>query len=463
MKSFRSTGILSFFVVVLAVYTVWEYKKANREDGFSDAQEVKLLRFANDDVQQISLKHPDESIVLLKDGADWKMKSPIADDAETSAVDAFLYSLQIQKGKIFRGEEESKSINWAEFGLEPAGTVIELKGSKNTETVSVSSKNAYDGSFYVRVGDRLLLGDRGLAQIVSRDAKALRARRLWRATGAQIERIDAQFNSENLKEKFQVSKNGDKWTLDPQPSYAVDNTRIESWIESIQALLPSEIVGEDTAPEGKSNDLLVKPASVITFHLKKVDGAVGDWTLTAGQDKAGETYMFTNQRPTIYKTASSAFQSLRVGRDYFRDGKIAFKFPVEQVTEVEILTAKLKAKIKKDGSNWKSEDSKTELDQDKLVELIHGLSGLEAQEFIPIGQAKGFAPDQRIVIRGNKGQVLLDFQWGAQYKGLRPFNKNMTFRFAKTNLEKEAMGLDATKLASLIDPQLVKKNKVDKK
>src|SRR5205085_1227186 len=108
-------------------------------------------------------------------------------------------------------------VNWAEFGLQPPGTTIEVKAAGKTETLQISSKNAFDGSFYVRRGDELLLGGHGIAQIANRDPSSFRSKRLWRETSAKIESVNAEINSEKTHGKFSVVADGANYSLQPTP------------------------------------------------------------------------------------------------------------------------------------------------------------------------------------------------------------------------------------------------------
>src|SRR4051794_4207404 len=107
MKPFSGTAILSAFVVLLAGYTAWEYKKAAMHTG-DTAQEKRLFFFVPEQVEQFTLTRGKETILVVRDGEDFKIKQPVEDMAERSAVEAFLYSVMIQKGKIFRDADETK-------------------------------------------------------------------------------------------------------------------------------------------------------------------------------------------------------------------------------------------------------------------------------------------------------------------------------------------------------------------
>jgi hypothetical protein len=464
MKAFRGTAVLSLFVVLLAGYTAWEYKKASLHSGDTDV-EKRLFYFVPDDVDSFRIKRPDSTVSVVHHGDEWQMIEPAKDLAEKSAVEAFLYSVMIQKGKVFRDADESKTTDLKQFGLDPAGAVIEINSHQKTESLSVSTKNAYDGSYYILHNGQVLLGDRGLAQIVARDPNSLRTKKLWRERDAVILSAEVEVNQDQIKDKFSLKKDGDSWLLDPKPPFAIDVHKIETWLAGLHALNPGDIASEKLSEAQKREFLLLKPSLKAHVTLKKADGKDGTWDVTVGQDRGDDVFMYTNLRDTVYRASASTLSALRVNRDYFRDGKSPFHFQLEQAHLIQVNGLK----IEKDGSTWKLKDAPagSELVQDQLTEFLHNLSRLEAQEYPRAKDAKGFKPEQTIRIEDAKGGVLLELSWGDEFKAREPWNKGMTFRFVKTNLDKEVLGVNSAKIASLTKAGLVatraENKKTDKK
>jgi hypothetical protein len=456
MKSFRSTGIMLVLVAVLAGYTLWEYKKADSDAD--TAQEKKLFNFKNEDVDQLKITHKDQNLLIVREADGWKVKQPYDDLAEPSAMDAVLYSIAVQKGKAFRGEDDAKTIKWADFGLEPADSVVEVKTKAGVQTLQISSKNAFDGSFYVRQGDELMLADHGIAQAVMRDAKTFRSKRLWREPDAKIESIDVTVDGDGLKDKYRILRDGELWKLDPQPSFATEASKIETWVNTVEGLKPPEVASETLSEDDKRTDLLLKPSVIVAIKYKKPDGAAADWTLTAGQERSSDIFMYTNQRPTVYKSPSKALDRVRVPRAYFRDGKKAFAFNMEKVHAIEIHDGAFHHRFKKTDLLWKLDDgaesAKYQIEQDRLINMIQNLASLEAQEFP--SSAQGMKPDQRITLLDDKGGKVFEINWGDEYKSQVPYNKGLSFRYVKSNLEKEAMGVAASKIATLVDKSMIK-------
>jgi hypothetical protein len=231
----------------------------------------------------------------------------------------------------------------------------------------------------------------------------------------------------------------------------------------VQDFLPNDFDKENFSDEDKAANLLTKPSAKIQIDFKDKQGASHQWVLTLGQDKGEEVYLFTNQRPTLYKTSRASADTIRVSPLYFRDGKAPFQFEVEAAREVRLNTPKNKYVIKKGDGGWHLDGAaeNLELDQEKLVQLFTNLRSLEAQEFL--SQAKGIKAPPQIEIRGDKGQVLFSLSWGDEYKAKSPWLNALSLRAVKTNQSTDILGVERSKVELLDNPALVKAKAKDKK
>jgi hypothetical protein len=453
MKSFRATWVFIAVVVGLAGWTFYEYKHAS-EDLDRDQGERQAFTFKREDLDTLRMTAAGQTAELTRSGDAWKIVKPVDDMAESSAVEGFLYQLLALKLKVFRDDDGSKAADWAKYGLQPPKATIEIGSKGKMQSLAISTKNAFDGSFYVRLGDELLLGDPGLAQIADRPGSSFRSRRLWRDDDANVEHATVELE----KEKYTLVKEKDGWALQPKPSFPLNKDKIGAFIEKIQDFLPSEIVKEGIDDSDKSQYLLKKPFEVITFDYKNKAGKDTQWTLTIGQSRGDEYFVYTNLRPTIYKATKAAAEKLHMPPAAFRDGRTPFQFPVEQAREVRVHMDKFSHTFKKNDSGWALADADNkdlELEQEKLVQLFQNIRNLDALEFAAAGQ--GIKGPPQIEILGDKG-ILFTLAWGDEYKAKSPWNAGATLRPVKTNLGgKEIAGLPKDKLEKLVDATLVRK------
>lgn len=452
MKNFGATWIMALVVAALAGYTFYEYKHA--AEDLDRAQGERLaFTLKREDINEITLTSKGETTVLRKDGEQWKVVKPVEDLAENNAIEGYLFQVLVLKLKMFRSAEEGKDTNYAEFGLDKPSSAIELAAGDKRQSLAISSKNAFDGSFYVRQGDEVLLGDTGLAQIAERPAANFRSRHLWRFENATVEQVHVELG----KDKFSFTRDKDKWTVPDKADFPLDAAKVSAWVEKVQDTLPSEFVKEERTDEDLRAYLLLKPAAVIRLGYKDKDGKAGEWVLTLGQDRAEDVFLYTNQRSTIYKATKAVADALRMPLEYFRDGHPPFQFDVERAREVRIKTAKFTHNFNKTESGWTLQGGPgdLELDQEKLVQLFQKIRNLEASEFSPKPVALKTAP--QIEIRGEDGATVFTLAWGDEVKGTSAWNKNTALYRVNTSLHKGTVHVAKDKLDKLVDESMVRK------
>lgn len=451
MKSFRSTFLALVFVGGLVGYSIYEYRKGEVTENKAIGEE-KLFSFLKEDVDHVVIKRKDETIEIKRDGDYWQVLQPVQDLAELSAVDGFLHMTLAQKARPLQSSDEAKITNWAEFGLEPAGRVIEISAKGKTEVLQVSSKNAFDGSYYLRMKDQIYLADRGLAQTADRSASTFRSRRLWREEDMSVDSAQVELNYENLKGKFTFKKNGDVWTIEPKPKFVVDSERIVNWIRRVQDLVPIEIVADQIKDGEKRGMLLLKPSLTVSLPNKKG----GLWTIVIGQDKAEDVYLYTNVRDTIYRIQTPALRQVRVDAAFFRDGHTPFLFPLEQAQEVELMKPGFSQKLKRDHEAWSAGEG-VKVDQDKLIGLFQTIRQLDVQEYVDPKAVSGFLPEQNIIVRDAAGKVLLSLAWGGEYKSKLPYGRGLGLTYLRSNLSSDVIAISKEAMSGLIDPSIVTK------
>jgi hypothetical protein len=339
---------------------------------------------------------------------------------------SFLLGATTQRVRLFKPEDEKpEKTDWAKYGLQPPASTIEFGAGRDKESLSISSKNAFDGSFYLRQKDELLVGDTGFAQLNARSSRAFRSRLLWREKGP-VEKAEVELE----KEKYAIAKKDGAWSLEPKPSYPVDAAKIEAWLDRVQEFKPGEIAADSADEDQKRAFLLLVPSAKIRLN--------GDWLLTIGQDRAQDVFLYTNRKPTVFKSSVPVLAQIRVPASFFRDGRKPFEFPVEQARTIEIHDGKTVSTLKKGEKGW----------ADEAVSFMQALKGLEAREFV--APKKSGIDTPQVLVKDESGKVLLSLAWGDDYAAREPYNSGAPLRYARTNLDKDVMGLPKDKLQALL-------------
>jgi len=434
MKSLRASWVMSLLVAALAVYTFFEYRKAQNEGTFAEDERASFS-FRSENIDYLKIERPQDPVELRKeDDGRWKMTVPVQDDVEETSALSFLLSLTTQRVRLFKPEgEDLGKVDWGKYGLEPALVTFITGAGGKKESLSLGTKNAFDGSFYLRQKDDLLLGDTGFAQLNARSSNSFRSRLLWRER-APVER--AEVDGEGLK--YAVAKKDGAWTLEPKPNFPLDSAKLEAWLERLEEFKPAEIVKDEITEEDKRSYLLMIPS--VTIRLN------GSWLLTVGQDRAQDVFLYTSARPTLYKVSTQGIAKIRVPLEFFRDGRKPFEFPVEQARSIEVRSDKLSVTLKKSDTAWVTEKGADV--SAEAVTFMQALKALEAREFG--GPPKTGIASKQVLVKDGKGEVLLTLAWGNEFKARAPYNEGAPLKYVRTNLDQDVLGVPKEKLESLL-------------
>lgn len=451
----RFTYLWAALVALLAGYVVYDIRQQGAGESLA-AGEVRAFSFPRDQVTRFSLTREGQTITVVRDGDDWRVKQPLEDDAEETAVDGFLFALEMERLREFRDADEKAAPDWAKYGLDHPGVVVEWTSAKKTEKLEVSSKNAFDGSFYVRAGDRLLLGRSSLAQSTNRSLGGFRSRRIWRHADAEVTGAEAHF--EDHARDFKLSHDARGWALSPKPKFAIDPERLPKWLDAVEDLTASDFVKDGPTPADLKQYGLDRPRLQVDVDYKVGDEKPGRWTLFVGPERGGDVFFYTSDRAVILKTAAASARKLLVSPEYFRDGRAPFSFDVERAREVRVRVGGADHVIKKGDAAWTLSDAKPgeQVNEAELVEVLTAARALEAVDY-PAGPTFKGAP--LLEVRDAAGKALLKLAMGEPYAAKSTWNQGAELRAVRvTNAAGEAtFGLPKAQIETLIKPRLIKK------
>jgi hypothetical protein len=132
------------------------YLKNKKLDYF---RQKEVVKFDNNDVERIEYKwQQDESIVLVRNGAEWLIEKPFPGHADSVKVNGFLADIKNARAEGFPSEKASEDAK--KFGLEkPRGTIgLYMKPSKEGVvsqpiTLVIGSQTLNKPFFYIRRSD----------------------------------------------------------------------------------------------------------------------------------------------------------------------------------------------------------------------------------------------------------------------------------------------------------------------
>lgn len=448
MKSFKSTWIFLTLVIVVVGLAFYQYKK-DQKDEKSSTEKAMLINEADRDIVEVKITSNNSVLELKRDQDQWKIVKPIEDLADESAASSFASSFANQK--VQETEKSGPAVDWKQYGFDSDKTKqIDLKSVTGKDYhLTVSGKNAFDGRYYIRMNDKLLLGEIAWASILAREQSTLRDKRLLRDS-AEPSEVVIQSKGNKLK----LTRVDGKWT--GPANLKLDREKIDYYIGEILEAVADGVVDKRSGSSKQAEIVVVqkdKPTKLIFYSRK----SAATQNPNAPQN-IFDYFVEVEGRPVIYRLNKSEHEKLVTDENALRDKKWPFAFPLEQVAEVSVKMTGVDFKIKKSGDDWLLENPtpEQELDKNRLPTFFEKIKNMEAEEFIPSRFAKGFNPPRgKIIMKDSSGVEVFSFEFGDEFsKG----KDTVPMLYTKSNLTKEIMAVK-TGAVSAIPMPVVNKTK----
>ena len=240
------------------VFLIPSYLETTFNRTTFDLRDKTVLAFDRDKVDHVTLTDPKRTIVLAKQGADWRMTSPVDARADFSAVEGLVGRLNTAQMKAITATEAS---DLKQYGLaEPEETVTLAAGSASASLAI--GKSAGEGVVYARDASRPLVFtiDSAVADDLKKAADDFRQKDLFDARSFNTTRIEITRNGQTRA----FEKTGDKWKQVAPNAKDVDGTKVDALMTALTNTRAASFVN-DTANTG-----LDKPELSVT--LKYDDG-----------------------------------------------------------------------------------------------------------------------------------------------------------------------------------------------
>lgn len=444
MKSFRATLVLGLIIAAMVGYAVFETKQDEKKTA-AQAEKEKFVSFQTELVSSLQITRPQVALELKKEGEIWKMTKPVEDPVETETVRAFLGSIREEKGSEMPAAVGG-AYNWAEYALSEPSSTIELKqADQSLLKLSISNRAAFDGSYYVRLGERLFLGNGGWAAISEKGVSHFRDKRFWRKP-EPLKRLSFQVNAGEVKNQFAlVSKEGG-WGVE-KGSELIDTKRVESFVDSLKSIRGLAVVADSADAAQLKNLKLDQPAVHLTLNQFEAD-------IWIGKDES--TYFKSNESGALIQLSKGDGDQFLATLGDFRDGRALFKMDIEQVKQVRVVSGSGALSFEKTDSHWNLKESKQnkKLNETELQKLFEKISNIEAKAFFPAQQKIGRAT-KSFEFLDAQGKILLKLELGDTFvpKAGRLRSQNLTY--ARLQNARETLALLTSEVVELPTEQLL--------
>lgn len=149
MKAFWKTYLALAVLVGLAAYIHWvDAKKPAGDEKAKD----KVFATTKEAVQELTLVNgTDPKIDVTKDAAGWHLTAPIAAQADTTAIDGLLATIESAEVTETIADQPS---GLAEYGLEHPRVAVSVKGKDGLQQLQLGDKTPDDIGVYAKYADK---------------------------------------------------------------------------------------------------------------------------------------------------------------------------------------------------------------------------------------------------------------------------------------------------------------------
>ena len=372
----QTSVVLAVLLVAAGVfYYVYDVRMAPEREK-AETRKGRVFTAESQDVTQLVLKRPNESVELKREGEAWQMVAPVRARADRGPVEEVITNALT--AKIDR-EIVAAPASLGEFGLDKPGAELTLTlkdgkqlglvmGAKSPTGVWVYAKERDKPNVFV-IGDSVLRdATRPVADF--RD-KTILAFDRQQVTGLEVVTRDDTLSLEPA--------DANRWKLTRPVALAADGETVNGFFEKLSAAKVKEFVAE--APPSLEPYGLDRPWRV-TLHTGK-DKERASRTLLIGKiDAAKGVYAMRAGESSVMLIPEDVWTALPKNVAVVRD-KTVVPFDREKVTRLEVESPQGPVTLVRENDKWRiAAPQALAADQVEAGSLLVKLQNLKAQGFL---------------------------------------------------------------------------------
>jgi cbb3-type cytochrome oxidase subunit 3 len=361
----RSLGVLAATLVVLAgAYYALEAR------GKKSGDDAKRLFVADDkEVEQISIRRKTESIIVRRDGGEWRLVEPVRAKTNGTEIDSLLHV--ILNARQERGiDDQPKSL--IEFGLEqPAiALTVTLQGGRSLPELLLGDKNPNGFSVYAKRGNQpaVFLVAENLRSRLDRKADDLRDRTLLPLDLDKVKQVTLIHKGRTIN---LTGGDARSWEMTHPTKTRADGSMVRDLLWKIKDARVKEFLArpaDSTRRYGLEHpDLIVE--------LREADVPKRLLLKTPPDPKAG-LYALAEPGEGIVSTDARLLTDLARSPDELRDRSL-LRFETTDVVSLTIRRRGQSLSVAKEGDVWKLKTPAAgDAQAGKIYDLLYALKEL---------------------------------------------------------------------------------------
>jgi hypothetical protein len=236
------------------VFLIPSYLDTTFNRSTFDLRDKTVLAFDRDKIDHMTLTDAKRTVAVVKQGADWRMTSPVDARADFSAVEGLIGRINSAQMKAITANDAT---DLKQYGLAEPEATVTLGAGSTTASLAIGKK-AGEGVVYAKDASRPLVFtiDSAIADDMAKPADDFRQKDLFDARSFNTTRIEVVRNGQTRA----FEKSGDKWKQVAPAAKDVDAAKVEALMTALSGARATSFA-DDTANTG-----LDKPELSVTIR-----------------------------------------------------------------------------------------------------------------------------------------------------------------------------------------------------
>ncbi|MDE0091706.1 MAG: DUF4340 domain-containing protein [Oligoflexia bacterium] len=424
--------LISVCVLAFGAWAVYEYYQSQKERKKEEQLSLFLPHTKLKQLKAFQIEQADKKLSAVKKEKEWFLTEPVKDLLDWTELSRWFDS--IAKQKVQRIKEENP--DWKSYYLDSAPFVQMELSSGETITFSVSRKSSFDGRYFIRKGEELLIGGSAfLSEVNEKNLEDFISKKILPALN-HAERI--QFKG---KSNFQLNWNNYKWSLEgaDQKSLPLDSSRLDGFwtdLNSMKALSMKEAVSSHSLGKYQLN----KPQLILNISYGDKE-----YVFQLSPFKKDKAFVSISHRDYIFEISKETADKLLLSKKEIYDHNFPFHYKTDLAVQVERKDDKNSFIIKKEKEIWKSSEGKT-VDSKKVEALLDQVKELRGERY---EKGTDKTPLRHLVIKDSENRLLFE---------LKEISQSKAVSWVQTNLWPERIAISKNAVSEIFSQDVFLKS-----
>lgn len=370
---------LAVLCALLAGFIIYSEKRWRSTDETRD-QSPRMYRIPAGEISWISIKNPQDRILLKKAAGRWRIAEPVDLPADSEAIERLVRNLSnLDYVQQFDAADTQKGLE--PYGLVPPSVVLRARWDGEEIELRLGARAPMGASVYAQSQKnvrRVYAINAGMLDTLSRPMSDWRSRKLVDFEPERVEEIRLA----NASGKIRLERRGDRWFLKSPLSARAAMPRVRDILGALGRAQIARFVSED---DRRLQDFgLKEPAMSVHLEVRDANDAEVQFG-TMDPDLAGSVFARRPETSSIVSVSTNLMAPLSAGMEEFRDRRL-IPVEAEAVERIVLTRGELRMEAVRESGAWNvvppGELEMSPSNNEAVRQFIRRCCDLEAAAFV---------------------------------------------------------------------------------